>query len=196
MAPTPQATNKAGKMSPTTSKEMIAKADGVEIKAMFHSRADRVEVEFAVTNDSPANIYLIDFDFDSDGAGSRLRLDRLQAQFEAPDMAVLVSRLFPLAPGTTRMQPPTAYGTKVAAGSTYRSALSATVPLRAKGAVLPTADVECSRIRFELGMIPESPDLNPKPMAIPGKYRLSTAAWRLQKVLAVEADFNVPMITK
>lgn len=194
---TPRPTNKATKMSPTTSKEMMAKADGVEVKATFHSRPDRFEVEFAVTNNSPASIYLIDFDFDSNGGGSSLRLDRLQSQYEAPGTAVLVSRLFPLLPGVTWMQPPSTYGTKVAAGSTYRSALSATVPLRAKGAVLPTADVECSRIRFELGVIPESPDLNPKAMTIPGKYRLSTPAWQHQKVLAVETDeLTVPMVTR
>jgi hypothetical protein len=193
---TAQTTINVRKVTPMISKEMTTKADSVEMKATFHVQPDRVEVDFVVTNAGPTNIYLTDFDFDSDTNGSRLRLDRLPVHYEPPNTAVLVSRLLPLNPNAKLLQPPAAYATKVAPGETYRTSLSAPIPLRIQGARQQEPDVECTRIRVELGVIPESPDLDPKPMTIAGKFRLGTPAWKHQKVLAVETDLTVPMITK
>lgn len=185
-------------MSPMTSKEMTAKVDGVEMKATFHGQKDGLDVEFTVINASQVSVYVTDFALEVKREGTSVRLDRLSVSYVAPDTAILASRLFPLDPNVRRAHPPDAYVTKVAPNGSYRSTLRAPIPLRVEGAQLQDPDVECSRIRFELGMIPDSPALTPAAMTIDGKamFRLSTAAWRLQKVLAVETDLNVPVITK
>jgi hypothetical protein len=183
-------------MSTTTSKEATVKADGVQVKATFHGGQDHIKVDIAVTNEGQASVYVTDFAIEVAAGATHLQFDRLSVAYEPPNTAVLASRLFPLDPNARWAHPPSAYATKVAPNETYRSTLSAPVPLRVQGAQQQEPDVECTRIRFELGVIPESPDLDPKPMTIAGKFRLSTPAWKHQKVLAVETDLTVPMITK
>jgi len=194
----PASSAKIGIMSPMTSKEMIAKVDGIEMKATFHGQKDRVDVEVTVINATQISIYVTDFAFEVKREGVSLRFDRLWVGYMAPETAILASRLFPLDTTVRRAHPPDAYATKVVPNGTYRSTLHASIPLHVEGAQLQVPDVDCARTRFELGVIPDSPELTPIAMTIDGKavFRLSTAAWRLQKVLAVEADFNVPMITK
>lgn len=193
----PPATTKV-RTTTTPPQHVTAGSDGVELKATVQQRNDGVEVNLAITNASQVSVYVTDFALEVKREGTSVRLDRLSVGYVAPDTVILASRLFALEPNVRWVHPPNAYVTKVAPNMTYRSTLHAPIPLRVDGAQLQAPDVECSRIRFELGMIPDSPELTPVAMTIDSKavYRLSTAAWRLQKVLAVETDLSVPVVTK
>jgi len=195
-------------MNTMTSKQVTAKSDGVELKATFHTSKERVVVDFEVTNSGHASVYLTDVTLDPKTGG--LKPDALWVDYVAPDTAVLWSHLVKLDPTRTWAHPPSAYVTRVAPGETYKNTVGAPAPLRVQGVqpqVGPNGEpngwlgtvVECARIRFDLGVISDSPELDAQAMTVAGKamYKLGPAAFRHQKVVSVEThDLPVPLITK
>src|SRR5262249_29660096 len=161
-----------------------------------------------VINGGAADVYLIDTAFRVGPGGVELRPDALRVAYEAPDTAVLASKLLPPAPNALWATPPRAYGTRLAAGKRYQERFGAPLPLRPAGARprvgpdgSPLAEdvrpVLCRKVHFELGVIRDAPELRAEPLVLAGKpvAQLSTAAWKLQEVLTVLAkDVQVPLL--
>jgi hypothetical protein len=181
--------------------------DRVTISGEVHTTESRIEVSFRIENKSAADVFLVDKAYQVGSSGLEARPDHLAVSYDPPATVVLSSKLPPLDPRMTWATPPVTYATRVAPGETYRSTVSARFPLRveppfpaAAGAdASGTRSVRCNRLRFELGAIPGSADLQPTPLPAAGKavYQLNALAVKRQKVVTLEqqgapVDVTVP----
>ncbi|WP_437626169.1 hypothetical protein [Sorangium sp. So ce1151] len=194
-------------MSTATSNDLVAKSNDVTLRVRFEFEKERLNVHLAVSNGGTSSVFLTDFVLDPKTGTART--DSLWVDFIAPRTAVLWSHLTPLDPNVAWSQPPSAYVTKVSPGETYRSVMSAPIPLRLSAyrrggpngepntALDPVID--CSQLRFDLGVISDSPELDARRLEIKGKvvHEVLAAAWRHQKIISVEAlNVQVKLLTK
>lgn len=177
--------------------------DRVELTGRIRVSPARAEVHFTIVNRGSRNIFLIDVAFRVSAKGEEVRPDHLLVSFEPPATAVLSSKLLPLDPKIAWATPPVAYATRVASGATHVGDVGASVPLRVQAPFPPAPagggpagfrEVSCDRIRFELGIIPESAELKAQPRSMAGRdvYELSALAWKRQEILSVESR-DVPV---
>jgi hypothetical protein len=164
----------------------------VGLTASVQATPERIIVTFQVTNRHDCPIYQFDRAFLVGPGGTLLpRPDHLLVSHEPPDGVVLASKLLPLPAHAAFAAPPTALGTKIDPGASYKGQAGAPMPLRPQrdqpGA--PPADprkgVAFKHLRFELGYVVHAEELAPVllPAADGPAYQLRAAAWRLQQVV-------------
>lgn len=180
-----------------TSKPVTTKSFGVEISATFHLEKDQVKVELTATNTNAAPVFLTDFSFNP-VTGKELD-NALVVELVPPSTAVLTRRLLPLPPGASWARPPTVYVNKIGPQEVHKNILRAPTPLRVQNAKGQAPDVDCNKVRFEVSVLFDAPELRAKPISYQGKswYELSaTPAINAQKVIAVETtEIKVAVIS-
>lgn len=171
-----------------TSKEVVAKSGRLGLRTTVHVEDRYVKVVYTMANGGSTDVYVTDFSVDA--VTGKPLAESLRVEYEPPITLVLTRRLEPLPKNANWAHPPTAYVNKVPAGGTHRATLQVARPLRVEGATQAAPTAACQRIRFEVGVIPESADLQAKHIQYLGHswYELSTAAWGHAVVMSAEFD--------
>jgi hypothetical protein len=179
--------------APAEGGKILSSANGASVTANFAIRGDRLQIQYAIRNNSPAALYVADAAVivNPNGKDATVETARPDAEFSAPDVLLLYDKLFPLPPGMLTTVPPSAYSFRVEQGDTHSRRVELALPLRdrrlrrSKQAKL----AGCGRIRFEVGIIFPGGGLTEEEQVIGGTtvWRLNTAAYRQQQVLSIEA---------
>jgi len=182
--------------------------DRVSLKARFQQSPERLDIPFTLTNNRTEPIYLIDVAFRVGKAGVEVRPDHLMVAFEPPTTAILSSKLLPIDPSIQWATPPVVYATRIAPNESYQNTLGKPLPMRPEGDKPRVGEdgapvgpaprtVTCRRLVFELGVIPDAPELQATPEMLAGRpvYRLNAVAWKRQEIVsAVGENLSVPLL--
>jgi hypothetical protein len=170
------------------------------LKIQIEPAADSIALRYAVQNTGTSLFYVVDAIPGQDETGKLIvKGPHVDTTFESPDICAVFVRLWPLDPTASTAAPPTAFGHRVMPNAVHSGTILLPAPVRTNRPRWngPEKRSECNRLRFELGLVPESADLRVGEMDIDGKklYSLSVAAWRTQVVIsALEERLRIPVI--
>lgn len=153
---------------------------------------DALRLDYTIANRSRHTVYLADLFVRVGPRGAELRDDMATIGFAPPSTAIVARRCERPA-NTIFAMPPRVYAIRVEAGARHRGALHTDLPLRLRG-VHPSDDpariLTCQRVRLELPILPEAPDLDPIEEHIGDRsvHSLSAAAFDLHRTMTIEID--------
>jgi hypothetical protein len=176
-------------VTPAADRHLLA---DVAFEASASLTAGALQIDYRIANRSRSAVYVVDLFVRAGPNGPELRSDMATIGFAPPSTAI-VARRCALPENTIFAMPPRFYATRIDPGARHRGTLHAALPLRLHR-VRPSNDpariLTCTKLRIELPVVAERPELGAIGEAIGERtaYSLAAAACDRSATLAVEID--------